>query len=192
MLVSLVLILLSSYQKYLVNIERNESNWEAEFVDIRYEDALKIKEDKNIKEISIYYDYGVSIEDNTENTLMYNEKFNVKAYDDNAIKNSNVILTEGRLPENSDEVVVSEGHFQNNKIGDKINITLEEKSKTFTIVGKAKDLEEDQTKIMINFRPMTLLAGVITYLDKNQISNDTLVSVRILTKNVKNERWAND
>ncbi len=61
-LLTTLLTILSSYKKYRENIVRGNGNWEAEFLCIEYNDALEIKKDSNIKEISIWYDYGMSEE----------------------------------------------------------------------------------------------------------------------------------
>ena len=57
------LTILGSYQEYVTNIMRDERNWEAEFKNIKYSKAAEIAKDKNIKEISIMQNLGVSEED---------------------------------------------------------------------------------------------------------------------------------
>ena len=91
MLVTVVLIFISSFQKYLINVVRNESDWEAEFIDIKYSDSLQIKEDRNIKEISLYYDYGLS-DENISKIDLIKCKMHVKGYDLNALKMLILIL----------------------------------------------------------------------------------------------------
>ena len=54
-LITIIITLLSSYQQYLVSSVRYKKNWEAEFINITYADSLIIKNDENVKEISIYH-----------------------------------------------------------------------------------------------------------------------------------------
>ncbi len=199
-LITAVFSLVSSFRQYMVNIERNNKNWEAEFIDIRYSDALEIAKYDNVKETSLYYDYGYSKEDACkydrvekrfdENQVSYfPEPFYMRAYDDNALKNANFKIESGRLPENSNEIILTT--FQpiyydedNNRIlffnvGDEIELTFGEEKKTYKVVGIVSDLEEGSR----TFGETRL--GVVTYLDKDTISDSTIVNVRILTNNVK-------
>lgn len=58
----MTLILISSYKEYTVNIMRKERNWEAQFANITYKEALEIAKDNNIKEISVMHSIGDSEE----------------------------------------------------------------------------------------------------------------------------------
>ena len=58
MIISMTMIILSSYQEYIINIRRSDRNYEAEFRGITYEKALEIAKDENIKEVSIAYSFG--------------------------------------------------------------------------------------------------------------------------------------
>ena len=62
-LVTTILILLSSYQEYMINIVRSKKNWEAEITNLKFQDALVIEKDENIKEIAFYEKKGVTDED---------------------------------------------------------------------------------------------------------------------------------
>lgn len=128
----------------MVNISRSESNWEARFSNITYAEACEIEKDKNVNEISIYQKLGVSDENFAKPTsgldLVSTTKFDVRAYDENAFKNSNIYLTEGRFPENSNEILISldadknKGLTEKLETGDKLKVTLNGKLKEFTIV----------------------------------------------------------
>ena len=103
-LITIIITLLSSYQQYLVSSVRYKKNWEAEFINITYADSLIIKNDENVKEISIYHSLGISEEDFGKELPI---KLDVRALDENAFKNSNIKITEGRLPKSSNELIVS-------------------------------------------------------------------------------------
>ena len=129
MLVTTVLILFSSYQEYMVNTERSKANWEARFSNVPYSVAEEIAKDENIKEVSFYQRLGISEENFGITNINPDEfnistkiKFDVRAYDENALKNTNIRITEGRLPENSDEILLSLSASKNNMLAQKINI----------------------------------------------------------------------
>ena len=137
MLVTTVFTLFSSYQEYMVNTERSKENWEARFSNIPYSVAKEIAEDENIKETSFYQRLGISEENFSKSITVFGGnrevKFDVRAYDENALKNANIHITEGRFPENSNEVLISLSVSKNNMLkqkintGDKLKVTLNRK-----------------------------------------------------------------
>ncbi len=197
MLILTVLVLISSFRQYMVDIERNDKNWEAEFIDIKYSKAKEIEKDKNVKEVSLYYNFGYSKESSSnynevkgkfEEGSMFNKPFYMRAYDDNAIKNANLKLLSGRMPENSSEVIVSkiisEGDDTSPSIlaldiGREIELTFNGEKKTYKIVGKVESLEEDNNTLSINRQ------GLVTYLDNNIINENLIINARILTNNLQ-------
>lgn len=119
-LITTTLIVFTSYQEYRVNTERAKNNWEAKFSNITYKQAKEIVNDKNVKEISLSYKIGES-----ENVSIYNGgeiKFDVRAYDKNALKNANINITEGRLPKNPNEIIIGINEDENNSINQKVEI----------------------------------------------------------------------
>ena len=112
------------------------------------------------------------------------EKFRVKAYDENALRNANIFITEGRLPKNSSEVIASVPEGQKNvindkiKVGEKVELTTNGETKEYKIVGITNKLDFDNT----NFYYCEL--GMITFLEKNELENNTIVDITILTNNI--------
>lgn len=175
-LITAVLSIFASFRQYMVNLQRNDKNWEAEFIDIRYSDAKEIEKDYNIKETSLYYDLGES--EITDSPL--GGKINLRAYSDNALKNANLHIIEGRLPQNTNEIIISEylRDSINRDIGSKLENNFNGVKKEYRIVGVVEDLEED-SRTVGNIR-----YGAITYLETNTITDDTIMNVRILANNV--------
>ena len=67
----------------------------------------------------------------------------VRAYDRNALKNENLCVIEGRLPENSREIVIAEhGNMQiegiPRNINEEIEVKINNQTKTYQIVGIVK------------------------------------------------------
>ena len=105
------MILFASYQEYMINSTRIKKNWEAEFTNITYEQAKEVEKDKNVKEISIVKKIGITEEnfaDNYNEMFKSTKKYDIRAYNENALKNAKIIIKQGRLPENSKEILISQ------------------------------------------------------------------------------------
>lgn len=105
-LITTVLAIFSSYQNYRINVAKDKENFDAEFVCIKYSDALEIAKDKNIKEVSICYDYGMSKENLNESNTHF-KRIHLLGYDSNKLKNSGFKIISGRMPENSNEILLN-------------------------------------------------------------------------------------
>lgn len=139
-LVTTILILFSSYQEYMINIIRKKGNWEARFSNIPYSVTKEISKNENIKEISLCKRIGISNEILTKPECYATIKFDVRAYDENSLKNANINITEGRLPRNSNEILLSLSNSKNLllaekiSIGDKIQLIIDEVPKEYIVV----------------------------------------------------------
>ena len=176
---------MSSYQEYMVNIARSEKNWEAEFFNITYKEALELEKDKNIKEVSIYQKVGIAEEDfvpNEMKNLGFTKKMNLSIYNKEALKNSNIVLRTGRFPENSSEVIVSSTLQANHTVpkypNEKLILTINGKTKEYTVVGVTEKLETDV------FAMFYSEFGAITIFDSDNIEENANVRATILTKNI--------
>lgn len=171
---------MASYQEFMINNVRAKENWDARFVSIKYSDALKIAKDKNIKEISIYYDYGISKEKFNEEKNSFT-RIHLCGYDEKAIKNAGITVIEGRMPQKSNEISISNNCslHMNKKLGEELEFTCEEETKKYTIVGLIEQLEEEQAPTPYEHRYQA-----ITYLEKEQLLEDTVIDIEILTKDI--------
>ncbi|MCI8620709.1 MAG: ABC transporter permease [Clostridia bacterium] len=97
-------------------------------------------------------------------------------------------ILEGRFPKNFNELVISEAKNiissdkspTKIKVGENLTITLNGEKREYIIVGKVKNSEFDNTSL-----DFTGKVGAITHLDKSKISNNTIVSASVLTKNIQ-------
>ena len=183
-LVTTILILLSSYQEYMINIVRSKKNWEAEITNLKFQDALVIEKDENIKEIAFYEkkgvtdeDFGITFEDGTH----FTEKINIRAYDENALKSSNIDLIEGRFPEDENEIIISlSGKYRSIiNLNEEKELTINGKKQKYKVVGIAKSLEFDKNSFSYKE------TGAITYFDDKKADSDTIVDVTILTYKIQ-------
>lgn len=174
-----IILLLSTYQEYMINIQRERKNWEIEFKNIKYSDVLEIEKDKNVKETSITKELGLGLENFGDETIK--TKVFVKAFDENALTNLGIIINEGRLPKTYKEVIRSYNiNLGNIEIGESFDITLNDIKKEYTLVGTASGISE-----LTGVKNGYLQGAIITYLDKDELKEDDIVDVTIITNDIK-------
>ena len=104
----------------------------------------------------------------------------IKAYDVNALKNLEINLKEGKLPQNTDEIIINED--MTFEIGDKIEATIGKDNYTFTIVGKIEKTDFDE----FDYIHLVKTSGAIILFDRENISENEKVDVSILTNDISN------
>ena len=144
------------------------------YSDITYEEACTIEKHSNVKEISIIKDLG-NYKNITRTDAFYVFP-TIVGCDENAINNlikNN--LVDGRLPENSNEVVVdTNNNFD--KIGDTLVQTLESgETKEYTVVGKINNY----------YYGFFNSNEAITLLNRNDLQPDDRVTITIISNNIK-------
>lgn len=177
MLITSVNILTSSYQDYIINLSRSRENWEANFSNVEFKNINYIENDENIKEISIVKDLGITEESYSKDLT---ERMHIKAYDVNALKNLEINLKEGELPQNTDEIIINED--MTFEIGDQIEATIGKDNYTFTIVGKLEKTDFDE----FDYIHFVKTNGAIILFDRENISENEKVDVSILTNDISN------
>lgn len=174
-LINSIATLALSYQDYIVNLSRNKENWEIFFDNIEYDNVKYIENDKNVRQISVVQDIGVS--DNSY-SKGFTELIHIKAYDNNALENLSINLKRGRLPQASNEIVINEDmRFE---IGDNITATIGNSELTYTIVGEIENTDFDE----FDYVGQIAINGAITLFDKINISDSTILSVSVINKNI--------
>ena len=125
-----VMGLVSSFQQTLINeVKESVGTYHTRFFDVP-SDELKYIED-NVKVESYFLTHRIGFAKLEGSKNKYKPYLCVDEYDENALLNNGVILTEGRLPKNSSELVISE-HIKDNarvrfNIGDKITLNVGER-----------------------------------------------------------------
>lgn len=178
-----ILILLSSYQKYMINSVLAKDNWDTKISNVEYKDCKELKNNYDLKEISITHNIGKVNIPSTGITSIY---IDIYAYDENSMKNllaSNI--REGRFPENSEEIVISNTNVDSNeislgeneyRIGDKINLD----DKKYTIVGVLNETKYDEGSMV------EVTHGAITYLDEESLTAESTIDTYISNNNINN------
>ena len=84
-------------------------------------------------------------------------------------------MIEGRLPEKSNEVLIKENSSEDFKIGDKFTIKDNDNTHEYTVVG----IMENTSILHVDISNQ-----IIGYLDRDELTEDSKVTVTVLTKNV--------
>ena len=119
--------LVSSFKASLINwIKVQDGNYHVAFHDIPVEKLKYVSKNQKVKDYYLVGDVGwANLEDSTND---YKPYVHILEYDNKALKNLGVNLTEGRLPENSNEIVISEHIITNGrvilKVGDEITLDV--------------------------------------------------------------------
>ena len=170
-LITTILLLIESYRECMIASARNDENWEVGYNGITYEEACTIEKHNNVKEISIIRDMGEGVI-NEEYTITVGMIGYDKNGFNNFVKNK---LEEGRLPENSSEVLCN---IDNRlyEIGDTITQILEDGTKReCTVVGKVGGYG------MQYYEPDKF----ITVIDRSELQSTDIVNITILSNNLK-------
>lgn len=119
--------LVSSFKASLIKwIKVQDGNYHVAFHDIPVEKLKYVSKNQKVKDYYLVGDVGwANLEDSTND---YKPYVHILEYDNKALKNLGVNLTEGRLPENSNEIVISEHIITNGrvilKVGDEITLDV--------------------------------------------------------------------
>lgn len=119
--------LVSSFKASIINwIKVQDGNYHVAFHDIPAEKLKYVSENQKVKDYYLVGDVGwANLEDSTND---YKPYVHILEYDNKALNNLGVNLTEGRLPENSNEIVISEHIITNGrvilKVGDEITLDV--------------------------------------------------------------------
>ena len=164
--------LVSSFQNSLIDWARtNDGNYHVTFKNVASDKAQYVTENQKVKDYFISSSLGWA---NLEGSKTTNKPYlHVLAYDKKALENYGVVLTDGRLPQNPNEIIITEsvltGARVSLKIGDTITLNIgtrksnddyylnddalyteddesivDTKEKTYTIVGFMQTLDVEK------------------------------------------------
>lgn len=125
--------LITSFQHTAIEYEKRDSgNYHATFYDVPKQELKYIEENRNVKDYYLSEELGYAYLKNSQNE---NKPYlNVISVSDKYLKNMGLQLNEGRMPENSEEIVISKHIITNGKveykIGDKITLDIGERQLT--------------------------------------------------------------
>ena len=119
--------MITSVQKTLINYAKSHSgNYHVCFKNIPNDELKYIKENKNVQDYFLSKNVGYGKLEKVENE--YKPYIFVMEYDKKGLKQGGVTLLEGRMPENSNEIVIPEHLIKSGRInytiGEKITLNL--------------------------------------------------------------------
>lgn len=126
-LMTAVASLFMSFRETLISYEINlKGNYHFEFANVPASDLKYFEKNRMIEDNSIVKNIGYAKLDNIKNK--YKPYLYIKAYNDTALKNLAVNLVEGRVPQNSNEIVIPT-HLETNgrvkyNVGDKLILNV--------------------------------------------------------------------
>ena len=115
--------IVSSFQHTAIEYEiRDEGNYHATFYDVPKDELKYIEENRNVKDYYLSEELGYAYLEGSKNK---NKPYvSVVSMSDKYLNNMGIKLTEGRLPENDDEIVISKHIITNGKVDYKVGDTL--------------------------------------------------------------------
>ncbi len=209
-LITAVATMVVSFRETMIEYEKNSSgNYHYMFSDVPSEDLKYFKNNKNIENVYCTEYIGYSNLEGAQNE--YKPYLCLWAYDSQALLNSSLKLIEGRMPQNENEIVISE-HIESiagvkYNIGDKLNIDVSKRTdidgkyeldQNNTYVEGEEKLEYMYTKeyeiVGIIERPNYDIESpsapgytIVTYLDDNNLSGNINVYALLTDYGLKNQ-----
>ena len=161
--------LVSSFQNSLIDWARtNDGNYHVTFKNVESNKAQYVTENQKVKDYFISSSLGWA---NLEGSKTTNKPYlHVLAYDKKALENYGVVLTDGRLPQNSNEIIITEsvltGARVSLKIGDTItlNIGTRKSNDDYYLNDDALYTEDDESIVDTKEKTYTIV-GFMQALD---------------------------
>lgn len=115
--------IVTSFQKSILEYyKQNEGNYHAIFYEVPKDELKYIEENRNVKDYYLSEELGYA---NLENSQNKNKPYvNVISMSNGYLNNMGILLIEGRMPENSNELVITKHIISNGKVDYKIGDTI--------------------------------------------------------------------
>ena len=159
--------LVSSFQNSLIDWARtNDGNYHVTFKNVESNKAQYVTENQKVKDYFISSSLGWA---NLEGSKATNKPYlHVLAYDKKALENYGVVLTDGRLPQNPNEIIITEsvltGARVSLKIGDTItlNIGTRKSNDDYYLNDDALYTEDDESIVDTKEKTYTIVGFMET------------------------------
>ena len=208
-LITAVAGMVTSFRQTLINWTiKTDGNYHYSFKNVLSEDLKYIKNNRNVENYYLTQDIGYAKLNESKNE--YKPYLYVMSYNKEALKNAPIQLVEGRLPQNENELIISEHIITNGKvnykIGQKISLEIGERLSENSELDQHnpynKNEEEIKTKINKTYEIVGIMQRqsnnvepysapgytVITYLDDSDIKENANIYV-LLNKNKLKDRY---
>lgn len=204
-----VATLVTSFKETMIEYIKEESgNYHYQYSNVPAEQIKYIENNRNVKDYYVVKNIGYAILEGSKNE--YKPYLYIQSFDQKAIENLGLRLTEGRMPKNENELIIS-GHIKYNagveyKVGDILTLNIgkrtiggeqlnqnnpyvkeqqenfeEEYKKEYKIVGIIERLDYDKEEYSAPGYT------VITYLENSEDISDT-ADIYTLYKDLKKQK----
>lgn len=123
-LICAITTFISSFQTSMIEREiKTNGNYNIKIENISKENEKYIENNAKVQETQISQEIGYALLKESQNE---NKPYGyIEAFSENLLKNGGIILVDGRLPENENEIIIPEHLIQNGKVDLEIGQTLE-------------------------------------------------------------------
>ena len=210
-MITAVATLFGSFQQFMIKeIISSYGNWHGQLARIPYSQAEPLRQDSRIAQLSIVRQYTYA--ENFHEGILSGYT-SIVAFDDGAFQNFPIALTEGRMPQNSHEIIIPKDLYIHTDINYTLNgnVTLTTGHRLSpdgelwgNTMGMVWDAEagdyvdrfvptETKTYTIVGLYTKTAYANLyfpgilaFTTLDESQLTGDTVVDVYALMQNPRN------
>ena len=175
--------LVSSFQGSLINwAKEKEGNYHTTFFGVEKDKIKYITENQKVEDYFLTSEVGWADLEGSKNE--YKPYVHILAYDQKALENYGIKLEEGRFPQNSNEIVMSD-HILTNarvnwKIGDKITLKVGKRETTDGYELNANNpYDEEQAEILTNLEEKTYT--IVGKIERPNIENYSSPGYTVLT-----------
>ena len=175
--------LVSSFQGSLINwAKEKDGNYHTTFNGVEKDKIKYITENQKVKDYFLTSEVGWADLEGSKNE--YKPYVHILAYDQKALENYGIKLEEGRFPQNSNEIVMSD-HILTNarvnwKIGDKITLKVGKRETTDGYELNANNpYDEEQAEILTNLEEKTYT--IVGKIERPNIENYSSPGYTVLT-----------
>lgn len=175
--------LVSSFQGSLINwAKEKDGNYHTTFNGVEKDKIKYITENQKVKDYFLTSEVGWADLEGSKNE--YKPYVHILAYDQKALENYGIKLEEGRFPQNSNEIVMSD-HILTNarvnwKIGDKITLKVGKRETTDGYeLNASNPYDEEQAEILTNLEEKTYT--IVGKIERPNLENYSSPGYTVLT-----------
>ena len=150
--------LVASFQNSLIDWARtNDGNYHVTFKNVASDKAQYVTENQKVQDYFLSSSLGWA---NLEGSKATNKPYlHVLAYDKKALENYGVVLTDGRLPQNSNEIIITESVLTGArvflKIGDTITLNIGTRKSNYDYYLNDDDVYTEDEESIVDTREKT-------------------------------------
>lgn len=206
-LITAVAGMVTSFSKTMVNRSKEvDGDYHYKYINVPKDELKYIENNRNVESYFITQNIGYSYLKNSQNE--YKPYLYLMSYNGKALEKSGLILTQGRMPQNDNEIVISDHILKNGKveykIGDKLTLDISKRLSDKEELGQQNSYVEGKETLKKQFTKTYEVVGIIerpnrstepysapgytiiTYLDNNKIEGKSNIYVRYTKKGLNN------